>query len=95
MSSARLDSLGTSTEMTRKKKPSATAADIQKETLPSTPCLMLIVQGETKASSTLEFVQRAFRGINSQTGSKAEKRHKLNAHVCTLLRKLLDFDLMG
>ncbi|KAL1266622.1 hypothetical protein QQF64_002297 [Cirrhinus molitorella] len=48
-----------------------------------------------EASSTLEFVQRAFCGINSQTGSKAEKRHKLNAPVCTLLRKLLDFDLMG
>ncbi|XP_052396447.1 uncharacterized protein LOC127944498 isoform X2 [Carassius gibelio] len=47
------------------------------------------------ASSTLEFVQRAFCGINSQLGSKAEKRHGLNAPVCTLLRKLLDFELMG
>ncbi|KAL1263310.1 hypothetical protein QQF64_006049 [Cirrhinus molitorella] len=48
-----------------------------------------------EASSTLEFAQRAFCGINSQTDSKAEKRDKLNAPVCTLLRKQLDFDLMG
>ncbi|RXN14480.1 hypothetical protein ROHU_009102 [Labeo rohita] len=53
------------------------------------------LQYPKEASSTLEFVQRAFCGINSQTGSKAEKRHKLNAPVCTLLRKLLDFELMG
>ncbi|KAL7400909.1 hypothetical protein ABVT39_019814 [Epinephelus coioides] len=38
---------------------------------------------------------RAFCGINPPTDSKAEKKRGLNAPVCTLLRKLLDFELMG
>ncbi|XP_038568450.1 uncharacterized protein LOC119898317 [Micropterus salmoides] len=53
------------------------------------------LQYPAEAASTLEFIQRAFCGINPQTGSKAEKRRGLNAPVCTLLRKLLDFELVG
>nr|XP_033491380.1 uncharacterized protein LOC117262495 [Epinephelus lanceolatus] len=53
------------------------------------------LQYPAEASSTLEFIQRAFCGINPLTGSKAEKKRGLNAPVCTLLRKLLDFELMG
>ncbi|XP_041839626.1 uncharacterized protein LOC121638736 [Melanotaenia boesemani] len=53
------------------------------------------LQYPAEAASTLEFIQRAFCGINSQTGSKAERKRGLNAPVCTLLRKLLDFELVG
>ncbi|KAJ8333424.1 hypothetical protein SKAU_G00414320 [Synaphobranchus kaupii] len=62
-----------------------------------------------EAACTLEFVQRGFMGINPQTGSKAasgkvmsrktgkvveKKRGAINPHVCTLLRKLMDFEWM-
>ncbi|KAL1255196.1 hypothetical protein QQF64_013257 [Cirrhinus molitorella] len=93
MSSARLDSLGTSTEVTRKKERKGKerkGKERKGKDRDEWPSMY-----PKEASSTLEFVQRAFCGINSQTGSKAEKRHKLNTPVCTLLRKLLDFDLMG
>ncbi|XP_062386354.1 uncharacterized protein LOC134073799, partial [Sardina pilchardus] len=51
------------------------------------------LQYPAEAACTLEFIQRAFCGINSQHGSKAKKKKGLNAPVCTLLRKLLDFEL--
>nr|XP_055062817.1 uncharacterized protein LOC129445849 [Misgurnus anguillicaudatus] len=62
---------------------------------------------QEEASSTLEFVQRCFVGINPTTGTKtattkvggrksgkaSEKRNNtVNPHVCTLLRKLMDFE---
>ncbi|XP_063073546.1 uncharacterized protein si:dkey-15h8.17 isoform X2 [Engraulis encrasicolus] len=41
----------------------------------------------------LEFIQRCFLGINPETGSKTKKkRGGLNQQVCTLMRKLLDFE---
>nr|XP_055038036.1 uncharacterized protein LOC129425962 [Misgurnus anguillicaudatus] len=43
-------------------------------------------------SSTLEFIQRCFLGINPERGSKAKKRTTMNPHVSTLLRKLIDFE---
>nr|XP_005158438.1 uncharacterized protein LOC101885684 [Danio rerio] len=65
---------------------------------------------QEQASCTLEFVQRCFVGINPPTGTKAatakiggkkggkvsEKRnHTVNPHVCTLLRKLMDFEWLS
>ncbi|KAL1275955.1 hypothetical protein QQF64_035578 [Cirrhinus molitorella] len=62
---------------------------------------------QEEASSTLEFVQRCVVGINPPTGTKtattkvggkksgkaSEKRNNtVNPHVCTLLRKLMDFE---
>ncbi|KAL6456509.1 hypothetical protein MHYP_G00350530 [Metynnis hypsauchen] len=50
------------------------------------------------APSTLEFIQRGIVGINPGTGSKVgagkreKKRSGLNPHVCTLLRKLMNFE---
>ncbi|XP_036416694.1 uncharacterized protein LOC118800543 [Colossoma macropomum] len=50
------------------------------------------------AASTLEFIQRGIVGINPGTGSKVgagkreKKRSGMNPHVCTLLRKLMDFE---
>ncbi|KAL1269636.1 hypothetical protein QQF64_031925 [Cirrhinus molitorella] len=98
MSSPRLASLGTSTEVTRKKERDPSQHTLLNVNCPRRDKYMMSTEGTIypkEASSTLEFAQRAFCGINSQTGSKAEKRHKLNAPACTLLRKLLDFDLMG
>ncbi|KAK0143485.1 hypothetical protein N1851_018397 [Merluccius polli] len=43
-------------------------------------------------SSTLEFIQRCFLGINPERGSKTKKRTTMNPHVSTLLRKLIDFE---
>ncbi|XP_041952199.1 uncharacterized protein LOC121712172 isoform X1 [Alosa sapidissima] len=54
---------------------------------------------QEEASCVLEFIQRCFVGINPDTGSKAssgkKKRHTINVKVCTLLRKLMDFDWLG
>ncbi|KAG5285631.1 hypothetical protein AALO_G00005600 [Alosa alosa] len=54
---------------------------------------------QEEASCVLEFIQRCFVGINPDTGSKAssgkKKRHTINVNVCTLLRKLMDFDWLG
>ncbi|XP_039592264.1 uncharacterized protein LOC120515387 [Polypterus senegalus] len=48
------------------------------------------------ASSTLEFIQRFFLGINPESGSKSKKKHgHINQQVCTLLRKLIDFEWMS
>ncbi|XP_076864064.1 uncharacterized protein LOC143516400 [Brachyhypopomus gauderio] len=62
---------------------------------------------QEEASCTLEFIQRCFVGINPTTGSKnstakvvskatgkvvEKKKHSMNANVCSLLRKLMDFD---
>ncbi|XP_067237385.1 sterile alpha motif domain-containing protein 3-like [Chanodichthys erythropterus] len=50
------------------------------------------------AACTLEFIQRGLVGINPETGSKVaagkrdKKMHGMNPHVCTLLRKLMDFE---
>ncbi|KAK7158533.1 hypothetical protein R3I94_004993 [Phoxinus phoxinus] len=43
-------------------------------------------------SSTLEFIQRCFLGINPEKGSKTKTRTTMNPHVSTLLRKLIDFE---
>ncbi|CAM4615012.1 unnamed protein product [Leuciscus chuanchicus] len=43
-------------------------------------------------SSTLEFIQRCFLGINPERGSKTKKRTTMNPNVSTLLRKLIDFE---
>ncbi|XDV36886.1 hypothetical protein PO909_006601 [Leuciscus waleckii] len=43
-------------------------------------------------SSTLEFIQRCFLGINPERGSKTKNRTTMNPHVSTLLRKLIDFE---
>ncbi|XP_051991255.1 uncharacterized protein LOC127650096 [Xyrauchen texanus] len=43
-------------------------------------------------SSTLEFIQRCFLGINPERGSKTKKWTTMNPHVSTLLRKLIDFE---
>ncbi|XP_041656815.1 uncharacterized protein LOC121518531 [Cheilinus undulatus] len=43
-------------------------------------------------SSTLEFIQRCFLGINPERGSQTKKRTTMNPHVSTLLRKLIDFE---
>ncbi|KAK9978878.1 hypothetical protein ABG768_020616 [Culter alburnus] len=43
-------------------------------------------------SSTLEFIQRCFLGINPERGSKTKKQTTMNPHVSTLLRKLIDFE---
>uniref|UniRef100_A0A3B1JNM8 Uncharacterized protein n=1 Tax=Astyanax mexicanus TaxID=7994 RepID=A0A3B1JNM8_ASTMX len=62
---------------------------------------------QKEASCTLEFIQRCFVGINPTTGSKTsteqvlskrsakvveKKKHSMNVKVCSLLRKLIDFD---
>ncbi|KAL6464370.1 hypothetical protein MHYP_G00266870 [Metynnis hypsauchen] len=62
---------------------------------------------QEEASCTLEFIQRCLVGINPTTGSKnsttkvvskttgkvvEKKKHSMNANVCSLLRKLMDFD---
>ncbi|XP_077363896.1 uncharacterized protein LOC144007849 isoform X1 [Festucalex cinctus] len=44
------------------------------------------------ASSTLEFIQRCFLGINPERGSKSQKRKAMNPQVSTLLRRLIDFE---
>ncbi|KAK2852927.1 hypothetical protein Q7C36_008128 [Tachysurus vachellii] len=47
-------------------------------------------------SCTLEFIQRRFLGINSETGTKSKKQKGLiNQQVCTLIRKLIDFEWMS
>ncbi|XP_067312741.1 uncharacterized protein [Pseudorasbora parva] len=61
--------------------------------------LNLAYQGE--AACTLEFIQRGIVGINPETGSKVaagkrdKKMHGMNPHVCTLLRKLMDFEWLA
>uniref|UniRef100_A0A3B1JEG1 Uncharacterized protein n=1 Tax=Astyanax mexicanus TaxID=7994 RepID=A0A3B1JEG1_ASTMX len=62
---------------------------------------------QKEASCTLDFIQRCFVGINPTTGSKTsteqvlskrsgkvveKKKHSMNVKVCSLLRKLMDFD---
>ncbi|XP_073688519.1 uncharacterized protein [Garra rufa] len=53
---------------------------------------------QKEASCTLEFIQRGIVGINPETGSKVaagkqdKKMHGMNPNVCTLLRKLMDFE---
>ncbi|XP_046691613.1 uncharacterized protein si:dkey-15h8.17 isoform X1 [Silurus meridionalis] len=47
-------------------------------------------------SCTLEFIQRRFLGINPETGTKSKKQKGLiNQQVCTLIRKLIDFEWMS
>uniref|UniRef100_A0A8C4RPV3 Si:dkey-15h8.17 n=1 Tax=Erpetoichthys calabaricus TaxID=27687 RepID=A0A8C4RPV3_ERPCA len=56
----------------------------------------LNLQYPDDASSTLEFIQRCFLGINPESGSKSKKKHgHINQQVCTLLRKLIDFEWMS
>ncbi|KAJ8002374.1 hypothetical protein DPEC_G00179240 [Dallia pectoralis] len=43
-------------------------------------------------SSTLEFIQRCFLGINPARGSKTKKQTTNNPDVSTLLRKLIDLE---
>nr|XP_055049458.1 uncharacterized protein LOC129434833 isoform X1 [Misgurnus anguillicaudatus] len=56
---------------------------------------------QTEAACTLEFVQRGIVGINPETGSKVaagkrdNKWHGMNPNVCTLLRKLMDFEWLA
>ncbi|XP_073719682.1 uncharacterized protein [Misgurnus anguillicaudatus] len=56
---------------------------------------------QTEAACTLEFVQRGIVGINPETGSKVaagkrdSKWHGMNPNVCTLLRKLMDFEWLA
>ncbi|KAM9494281.1 uncharacterized protein Hap1MRO34_004210 [Clarias gariepinus] len=64
------------------------------------------LQYQNEACCTLEFIQRCFIGINPERGSKAyqgkihskrtgkevkKKQAALNPHVCTFIRKLMDF----
>ncbi|KAF7648241.1 hypothetical protein LDENG_00160070 [Lucifuga dentata] len=65
------------------------------------------LQYQDQASCTLEFIQRSCVGINPERGTKARQRKvtskksgrmvqkkvaSLNPHVCTLIRKLMDFE---
>ncbi|XP_041837687.1 uncharacterized protein LOC121637536 [Melanotaenia boesemani] len=53
----------------------------------------LNLQYPEDSSCTLEFIQRCFLGINPESGSKTKrKRGGINAHVSTLMRKLVDFE---
>ncbi|KAG1937634.1 hypothetical protein F2P79_018093 [Pimephales promelas] len=48
------------------------------------------------AACTLEFIQRCFLGINPETGTKSKRqRGHMNQQVCTLIRKLIDFEWMS
>ncbi|XP_040888781.1 uncharacterized protein LOC121178291 [Toxotes jaculatrix] len=54
------------------------------------------LQYPEESSCTLEFIQRCFLGINPESGSKTKrKRGGINAHVSTLMRKLVDFEWQG
>ncbi|KAI4884221.1 hypothetical protein NFI96_024380 [Prochilodus magdalenae] len=61
---------------------------------------ILNLEYQEEAASTMEFIQRfGYKmGINPGTGSKVgartleKKRSGMNPHVCTLLRKLMDFE---
>ncbi|KAJ8369331.1 hypothetical protein SKAU_G00093590 [Synaphobranchus kaupii] len=65
------------------------------------------LQYQEEAECTLKFIQRSFLGINPERGSKARHRkviskksgrmvqkkpETMNPHVCSLLRKLVDFE---
>ncbi|XP_052424721.1 uncharacterized protein LOC127967977 isoform X2 [Carassius gibelio] len=57
-------------------------------------CLNL--QYPEESTCTLEFIQRCFLGINPDTGSKSKKKQGgINQQVCSLLRKLVDFEWMA
>ncbi|KAG5848670.1 hypothetical protein ANANG_G00101280 [Anguilla anguilla] len=64
-------------------------------------------QYQEEAACTLEYIQRSFLGINPKKGSKScqgkmvskktgqvvqKKSTSVNPHVCTLLRRLTEFE---
>ncbi|XP_067296101.1 uncharacterized protein [Pseudorasbora parva] len=54
------------------------------------------LQYPEESACTLEFIQRCFLGINPDTGSKSKKKQGgINQQVCSLLRKLVDFEWMA
>ncbi|GAA6094792.1 uncharacterized protein LOC114840354 isoform X1 [Tachysurus ichikawai] len=79
----------------------ATAADMEREGLPDSPALIIqdifLKQMRRFTSEGLSHV-KGLVGINPETGSKVaagkrdKKMHGMNPHVCTLLRKLMDFE---
>ncbi|KAE8291060.1 hypothetical protein D5F01_LYC10655 [Larimichthys crocea] len=102
---------GIITAIALEKRPSAkdrrqmvfsTAADVERtKPLPESPRLIVLEE----ASSTLEFIQRCFIGINPTSGTKMtkwisprsgkvhEKRNNsVSLHVSALLKRLMDFE---